>query len=109
MVMKNRHNEAGPAGWWDDLPPRARARFGADTTEYSAIGSLPHPRGPAYRPTSDTCRVVPEWVRTLNGFALVVFAVLAVAIANMAILLVAVSYVASGSAGVMNGTADPIW
>ncbi len=78
MVMRNRH-EGGASGWWDDLPPRVKARF---------AGPPPGADDPApARPTAL------EWVRELSRVALLF---LAVAVANVLFLLVALAFVGNG-------------
>ena len=81
MVMRNRHDGGGPSGWWDDLPPRVRARFaGPPPLDYDHAPARP-------RPTSL------EWVRELSRVALLF---LAVAVANVLFLLVALSFLGHG-------------
>jgi hypothetical protein len=81
MVMRNRHEGGGTSGWWDDLPPRVRARFaGPPLPDHD-----PAPVRP--RPTSL------EWVRELSRVALLF---LAVAVANVLFLLVALSFLGHG-------------
>lgn len=79
MVMRNRH-DGGNTGWWDDLPPRVKARFAG-----------PPPRPDADPPAAPASRL--EWVRELSRVALLF---LAVAVANVLFLLVALSFIGSG-------------
>lgn len=84
MVMPNR-SEGGASGWWDDLPPRVKARF---------AGPPPLPQ-PEYHPPASP-RPGPtalDWVRELSRFALLF---LAVAVANVLFLLVALSFIGHG-------------
>jgi hypothetical protein len=79
MVMRNRHDGGGTSGWWDDLPPRVKARFAGPppAQEHDA---------PAYARPRPTAL---DWVRELSRVALLF---LAVAIANVLFLLVALSF-----------------
>jgi hypothetical protein len=87
MVMRNRHDGANPSGWWDDLPPRVKARFTGPPLPAEAV---PEPLAPtAVHPRSTSL----DWVRELSRFALLF---LAVAVANVLFLLVALSFIGHG-------------
>ncbi len=86
MVMRNR-TEGGSSGWWDDLPPRVKARFAG-------------PPSATVTPEADTATAAPrpgptalDWLRELSRFALLF---LAVAVANVLFLLVALSFIGHG-------------
>lgn len=85
MVMRNRHDGAGSPGWWDDLPPRVRARFGTRPAD------SPDPDDPpaAPRQSSASGRSALEWVHELSRLALLF---LAVAVANLVVLLLALAF-----------------
>jgi hypothetical protein len=86
MVMPNR-SEGGASGWWDDLPPRVKARF---------AGPPPAPAAPEPPTATVAARPGPtalDWVRELSRFALLF---LAVAVANVLFLLVALSFIGHG-------------
>jgi hypothetical protein len=85
MVMPNR-SEGGSSGWWDDLPPRVKARF-------TGAPPLPQPDPPAPAPTTRPGPTTLDWVRELSRFALLF---LAVAVANVLFLLVALSFIGHG-------------
>lgn len=83
MVMPNR-SEGGASGWWDDLPPRVKARFAGPPPAVAAPETAVTPRpGPTAL----------DWVRELSRFALLF---LAVAVANVLFLLVALSFIGHG-------------
>jgi hypothetical protein len=84
MVMRNRH-EGGASGWWDDLPPRVKARFSELPPVADHDSPLPVAAPP--RPTAL------EWVRELSRVALLF---LAVAVANVLFLLVALTFIGTG-------------
>lgn len=79
MVMRNR-SDGGNTGWWDDLPPRVKARFAGPPTVVAE---------PAPAPTPTRL----DWVRELSRVALLF---LAVAVANVLFLLVALSFIGHG-------------
>jgi hypothetical protein len=85
MVMRNRHEGGGTSGWWDDLPPRVKARFAGPppvTPEHDTFAHAARPHPTAL-----------DWVRELSRVALLF---LAVAIANVLFLLVALSFLGHG-------------
>ena len=91
MVMRNRHDGAGASRWWDDPPPGVKARFDPhpaadhDTREYLR---------PALDPVEPPpCLPATHWLRELGRLALVF---VAVAVANVFVLLVALSFLAGG-------------
>ena len=81
MVMRNRHDGAGTPGWWDDLPPRVRERFGTRPAD--------SPGDPPPAPQSAPGRSALEWVHELSRLALLF---LAVAVANLVVLLLALAF-----------------
>lgn len=83
MVMRNRGDAGGASPWWDDLPPRVRARF--TQSLIAAREDEPAPAAPAPEPSRRA-----ELVADLTRFA-ALFAVVTVAI--LLYLLVVVSYV----------------
>jgi hypothetical protein len=85
MVMRNRCGEGGPAGWWDDLPPRVRKRFSARP----AVGLILD-RPPAPQPRR------PAGPGLAASLALLAGAVLAVGAAHVLFLLVALSFLSGG-------------
>ncbi|MBX9578806.1 MAG: hypothetical protein K2X87_00720 [Gemmataceae bacterium] len=84
MVMRNRSSEGDPAGWWDDLPPRVRARFSTRPPIELILNRPPpepdRPAGPG----------------PVAGLALLAGAVLAVGAAHVVFLLVALSFLSGG-------------
>ena len=84
MVMRNQNDSPGSSGWWEDLPPKVRARISApalapsmeDSRTHTAVSSLPERRGPSGL----------DWIREFSRLALLF---LVVAVANVLFLLVA--------------------
>jgi hypothetical protein len=80
--MRNRHDGAGPTGWWDDLPPAVKQRCansplrGNADTDFSRFSDAA---------SSRTIRVARDF-----SWLLLVFA--AIAFANILFLLVALSF-----------------
>jgi hypothetical protein len=92
MVMRNRHDGGGsPSGWWDDLPPRVKARFTTPPPPPPPPPPVaPDPPPPPPAPARNTAL---EWVRELSRVGLLF---LAVAVANVLFLLVALSFLGHG-------------
>ncbi|HEX4613628.1 MAG TPA: hypothetical protein VH092_35930 [Urbifossiella sp.] len=91
--MRNRHDSGSPSGWWDDLPPRVKARFAGPPP--AAVD--PEPPAPPAAPTPARPSSL-EWVRELSRVALLF---LAVAVANVLFLLVALSFLGHGRPAVI--------
>jgi hypothetical protein len=87
MVMRNRYDGEESAGWWDDLPPKVRSRFGTRPV----VDPTPEPAPPPARPADGP--PVLDWVRDLGRFVLLF---LAVAVGNLVFLLVALSFLTGG-------------
>ncbi len=84
MVMRNRGDAGGASPWWDDLPPRVRARF---TRSIAAPPDEERPPAPAPAPEpSRRAELVADLTRLAALFAVVTVAILLY-------LLVVVSYV----------------
>ena len=96
MVMRNRHNPTGSMEWWEDLPPRIRMRITASCTSptYPADDILQQPETNRPCPAHSTDRG--RWRQTWNELALLLLAFVTIVIVNLAILVVAIAYVASG-------------
>lgn len=84
MVMRNRHDGASSPGWWDDLPPAVRSRFGVLTD----LDPEP-PARPRLQPSAG--RFV--WAFDAGRLALLF---LVVALANVLVLLLALAFLAGG-------------
>jgi hypothetical protein len=86
MVMRNGNDEADARRWWDDLPPRVRARV----SHPPAVE--PAPERPSDPPPAPLF-TAGELVRDLARLALLFFAI---AVANMLFLFLVLSFLHSG-------------
>ena len=88
MVMRNGNDGADARRWWDDLPPRVRARVSSpeppETPDGAERASEPPAPEPLFTPG--------ELARDLSRLALLFFAL---AVANMVFLLVVLSLLRS--------------
>ena len=83
MVMRNKHDGASSNGWWDDLPPAVKKRVTPTQPadgEADDAGHSPQSGAAPYRPAilSDLSRLAILFV--------------AVALGNLAFLLIALSF-----------------
>ena len=101
MVMRNRHSGAEPSGWWDDLPPKVRDRFGKRPVT-PPIAPHPRPQSESNEPQPRNSRPRLALLRELTLLSLVLFGI---AIANIVFLLLALSYLNPGHSSL----ADPSW
>src|SRR3712207_4892440 len=92
MVMRNQQGGGNSPGWWDDLPPKVRERFGGERAASPVNDTLPLTPLPAARPQpapAPTARVTRELSRLAVLF-------LGVAVANMVVLLLALAILRGG-------------
>lgn len=107
MVMRNQHGGGNSPGWWDDLPPKVRERFGRRpaaaepvrppaATDTAPHAPLPPAPVPAPRP-----RVGREVSKVAVWF-------LAVAVVNMVVLLLALAVLRGGDGRFSLPLLDPL-
>lgn len=80
MVMRNGNDGADARRWWDDLPPRVRARV----AHPPAPDAESEPAPASEPPASDSLFAPGELARDLSRLALLFFAI---AVANMLFLV----------------------
>ncbi len=91
MVMRNRHSGAEPSGWWDDLPPQVRERFGV-----RPVATPPAPTRPLPGPHNQQLLDARPPLALLREMTLLSLLLLGIAVANILFLLLALSYLNPG-------------
>ena len=81
MVMRNRHEEPG---WWEDLPPKMRERFGTSAIETDENEGLPAKNPPAASRSFERLReyCLLAMLILSVGIALMIFLVLVMALVD---------------------------